>query len=382
MLKSSPTELAIEDDASEWTDRCEYWCSYRPRKIGPEKKYHFREPLILCGHGIRLRVDYGTLFIRNGLTHYRQKIEEIRFFPGDPNLPDRIIISDGNGAISLDALNWMSEQEIEFIQLNWRGEVSTVAGKHGYSANPRLVEAQRSISGTSRGIEIVRWLIREKLAASLETLENEIPKSEVRDGAVFRVQKWISQIEKPNIANSIPKILGIEGGAAAAYFAAWHGIALKWAGGKRKPIPLNWREIGPRTMAWRKHGNNARHPVNAMLNYGYGILKSQIRSEIAAAGFDPSIGLIHGNGRNPLPLVYDLMEPLRPVVDSRILRLAQEHTFCQGDFTITKEGACRLNPQLGRRIVELASKVSIKTGLVKHITPFLKSTHRIEKCDA
>lgn len=339
----------------EWAERSEYWRTYEPKKRGGKKKFHYREPVILTGHGIRVRVHCGTLLIRNGFTHYPQKSEEIRFFRGDPNLPDRIIISDGSGGISLDALNWMSEQEIEFLQLNWRGEVSTVAGKQGYSADPRLVAAQRSIAGTDRAIEIVRWLIREKLAASLQTLENAVPKSENRDAAIVRLGKWISQIENPRTAISIPKILGIEGAAAAAYFAAWYGIPLKWTGVKPKPIPESWREIGPRKMAWRKRSRCARHPVNAMLNYGYAVLKSQLRSEIVAAGFDPSIGIMHGTSENKLPLVYDLMEPLRPVVDAKILTFAQANTFSPGDFTISASGACRLNPQLTQKIVAVSA---------------------------
>ena len=59
-----------------------------------------------------------------------------------------------------------------------------------------------------------------------------------------------------------------------------------------------------------------------MLNYGYGALKSQIRSEIIAAGLDPSVGIIHGNDKNRNLLVSDLMEPLRPEVDRTILEFA------------------------------------------------------------
>jgi len=84
-----------------WSDRCEFWRTLAAHKRGIPKKYRYREPLILCGHGIRLRVDHGTLLIRNGFTHYPQKSEDIRFFPGDPNLPDRIVISDGSGGIPL-----------------------------------------------------------------------------------------------------------------------------------------------------------------------------------------------------------------------------------------------------------------------------------------
>jgi CRISPR-associated protein Cas1 len=108
-------------------------------------------------------------------------------------------------------------------------------------------------------------------------------------------------------------------------------------------------------MTWRKGAQNARHPINAMLNYGYGVLKSQIRSEIIAAGLDPSIGIIHGNDKNRNPLVSDLMEPLRPVVDRMILEFALSQTFTPGDFTINRLGGCRLNPQMAKVIASGAT---------------------------
>jgi CRISPR-associated protein Cas1 len=88
-----------------------------------------------------------------------------------------------------------------------------------------------------------------------------------------------------------------------------------------------------------------------MLNYGYGIMVHQLRSQVIAAGLDPTIGIIHGNSENPMPLVYDLMEPLRPVVDAEVLAFASVNTFAPGDFTIAKSGACLLNAQLARATV-------------------------------
>jgi len=104
-------------------------------------------------------------------------------------------------------------------------------------------------------------------------------------------------------------------------------------------------------MNWKKDGANARHPVNAMLNYGYAVLISQIAIELAAAGFDLSIGIAHSGRRNPKALVYDFMEPLRPVVDRQVLQFALAQTFTPGDFTINNWGGCRLNPQMARAVV-------------------------------
>jgi CRISP-associated protein Cas1 len=92
-----------------------------------------------------------------------------------------------------------------------------------------------------------------------------------------------------------------------------------------------------------------------MLNYGYATLESQCRIAALSSGLDPEIGLLHTMRPGRLALVYDLMEPLRPAVDSAVLRLAQEHTFTPTDFVITQRGVCRLHPQLARRVTAVAS---------------------------
>jgi hypothetical protein len=58
------------------------------------------------------------------------------------------------------------------------------------------------------------------------------------------------------------------------------------------PIPDDWHQIGPRTSGKNRVGTNrnATHPVNAILNYAYAVLESQVRMQIAADGYDPTIG--------------------------------------------------------------------------------------------
>jgi hypothetical protein len=86
------------DDDLNWAARCIYWLENRDPKSRPRKKNRpERQPLILSGHGMRLRIDHGTLLVQNGFTHYPQRREEFRLFPGDwrasagtlPNVPSR-----------------------------------------------------------------------------------------------------------------------------------------------------------------------------------------------------------------------------------------------------------------------------------------------------
>jgi len=64
-------------------------------------------------------------------------------------------------------------------------------------------------------------------------------------------------------------------------------------------------------------------PRNAMLNYGYALLRAVICRALCAAGLHPSLGLNHRNRYNAFVLADDLMEPLRPLVDERVVRLCQ-----------------------------------------------------------
>ena len=61
--------------------------------------------------------------------------------------------------------------------------------------------------------------------------------------------------------------------------------------------------------------------LNALLNYGYTILRSATARAVVAAGLHPSIGLHHSNDANAMRLVDDLMEPFRPVVDLKAWQL-------------------------------------------------------------
>jgi CRISP-associated protein Cas1 len=161
---------------------------------------------------------------------------------------------------------------------------------------------------------------------------------------------------KHDAPSTVDGLRGVEGRAAIVYFAAWHSFPLRWKGIGRHGIPDDWRQIGRRLsmVSNGRHYRNryATHPVNAMLNYAYAVLENNVRMQVVGADLDPRVGYFHGNYRDKHGLVYDLMEPLRPVVDRGVLGFVQRHTFEPGDFTLTSNGVCRLNPQLARTLVK------------------------------
>lgn len=62
--------------------------------------------------------------------------------------------------------------------------------------------------------------------------------------------------------------------------------------------------------------------INAMLNYGYTVMRALCARSIVAAGLHPSIGVHHANRGNAFALADDLVEPFRPLVDAMAIRLA------------------------------------------------------------
>lgn len=62
--------------------------------------------------------------------------------------------------------------------------------------------------------------------------------------------------------------------------------------------------------------------INALLNYGYAVVRAATARAVVASGLIPSLGVFHKNRGNPFCLADDLLEPFRPFVDWRVRHLA------------------------------------------------------------
>ena len=118
------------------------------------------------------------------------------------------------------------------------------------------------------------------------------------------------------------------------------------------PRAIQFPTIGD---AWFAHlavpssGNrNAAHPVNAILNYAYAILQSQVQIQAVMEGYDPMLGIMHYDRDVAPAFVFDMMEPERPKMDRAVLWFLKSEALHPADFTIWEDGVVRLNPELAR----------------------------------
>ncbi len=356
--------LAVSPQSSdEWAERSAHWMTKNQKSENPRKRRDRNaKPLILCGHGVSLRIQNGSLVIRDGFTHYPQEQALHRFFRGDLSLPPRIVLIDGSGTLSFDVLTWLSEQGVALVRIDWSGGAASVLSGHGYCADRAKVQWQvETRADSQRRMAFSIGLIQRKISGSIETLQTVIPGSKVRDQACERLRTELSILanEPPG---DIALLRGIEGRASATYFSAWQGAPLSWKATSRHPVPERWAAIGPRASIRVGKINNERasHPVNAMLNYAYAVLQSQLQIECVNEGYDPTIGVMHHGSKGSPAFVFDLMEPSRPIVDAEILRFVLETPLSGADFTLRSDGVCRVGAQLARRVA--ARTVEIVPG--------------------
>lgn len=123
-------------------------------------------------------------------------------------------------------------------------------------------------------------------------------------------------------APSIPQLFGIEGDAAARYFSAFTTMLsprvtaaehLRFDGRSRRP---------------------AHDPVNAALNFCYGLLIGDLIRAIIACGLDPHAGFLHSSERNKPALALDLAEEFRtPLADSVVIGAFNNGELKARDFS-------------------------------------------------
>src|SRR5271163_3449351 len=175
-------------DDTEWVDRCLHWLQpNKGSRTRLAKREKTREPLILCGHGVSLKIDAGTLLIRNGFTHYPQKQETFRYFKGDANLPPRIIMLDGSGSITFDVLTWLNEQKVPLIKIDWTGNAVIVVSRDSFAANrDRVAWQAETRSNRRKRMEFCNGLIAKKIEGCVATLETSLRRSGAWKGAMDR----------------------------------------------------------------------------------------------------------------------------------------------------------------------------------------------------
>lgn len=172
---------------------------------------------------------------------------------------------------------------------------------------------------------------------------------------IIRLAADVTALQAPNADHARDAILNLEGRAGAAY---WEGVKLI---------------LGDKAGFSKRKHRGATDPVNAILNYGYGILYSQVWSAITLAGLEPFAGFIHVDRPGKPSLVLDMVEEFRqPVVDRALLaaigrgfKIEMESPDAGEDARLSdvtrKETAARILERLENKVTYEGKKWELKS---------------------
>lgn len=216
------------------------------------------------------------------------------------------VVAHGNVDLSSGLVRELLWRNVVITWCSSRGRVmGWAASAEGPNGGPRHRQHVESERGR---LDLAREFVAGKIA-NQATLLRRHGNSPNAVAALRDLQRLTGQ------AGSLNELFGVEGEAASRYFAEFSSM-------------LNAGDGLGFTVRTRRP---ATDPVNAALNYAYGMLVSDVIRAILACGMDPHAGFLHSPERNKPALALDLCEEFRaPVADSVVIG-----AFNNGELTVT-----------------------------------------------
>jgi CRISP-associated protein Cas1 len=219
------------------------------------------------------------------------------------------------------------------IPVVWRSPAGHYVGQSvdlsGRSAAARRAQ-YRAAENPARSLAIARTLVRAKIVNARGLLRRHAVEAPNTLGELRRLAM------KAERAASMPTLLGIEGTAAASFYAVLPHMIVParrdgfgWNGRRRRPPP---------------------DPLNALLSYLYAVVAGECAIASLAAGLDPTVGFLHAERPGRPALALDLLEPFRSVIADAVALAVVNRGEARPDHFETAETGVRLNDR-GRRIV-------------------------------
>ncbi|MEA5471423.1 type I-D CRISPR-associated endonuclease Cas1d [Spirulina sp. 06S082] len=189
----------------------------------------------------------------------------------------------------------------------------------GYSRNGQLRLAQYAVHcDPVRRLALVKMLV----AGKIHNQYNVLYRHGQKENPLKERKKLVSQHD------TLDAVRGVEGLAAREYFSYWQGM-----------LPKGWTFSG-------RFRRPPTDPVNSLLGFAYGLLRTQVTAAVHVAGLDPYIGYLHETTRGQPAMVLDLMEELRGLIADNLvlsvlgLKQVQIEDFREslGAYRLTDEG--------------------------------------------
>ena len=232
------------------------------------------------------------------------------------------IIILGKGAITFDAIALLAEADVDLIAIDWRGNIRYRLSSKEHN-NVQIRKQQYQSLNDARSGYLAKKFIESKiknqrsLLGALSRNRGGIEFLEIQKNKLNNLAMALNEIDNRPSEKVRSKIFGIEGMASQEY---WQGFRYV---------------VGDDLNFLNRSGKGAKDIVNAMLNYSYAILASEVLKSLHMSGLDPYAGFLHSDLYGRTSLVFDVMEEFRQqIVDRSVLRLISLGQIQHDDFEL------------------------------------------------
>lgn len=241
----------------------------------------------------------------------------------------------GNVSLTTPALHELLRREIPVAWHSYGGWFLGLTQGLGHR-NVELRTAQyRASFDEHRCLELGRTFVAAKIRNARTLLRRNWRGEQSPERELGELAHWARRAEH---ARSVDELLGIEGNAAAIYFAAFRHLLAESA--LAQGFAFEKRNRRPPT-----------DPVNALLSFAYAMLARTVTVTLATVGFDPWRGFYHRPRYGRPALALDLMESFRPLIaDSAVITAINNGEVRTEDF-VRAAGACALTPSGRKRFI-------------------------------
>lgn len=260
--------------------------------------------LILSGFGLFLSKKSERLLVRKG----KAVIYQFPFF----RLHEVVVGSRGI-TISSDLLEDLCVRGIRLSFLDYLGKPYAMITSPMLTATVQARREQILAFADKRGLEFSKAVVLGKIKNQERLLRyfGKYLKKEAEE-KFERIDEIASQLR--SLWEKVPAIDGASVNEARGTLMGTEGTAgrIYWEGVKEI--------IGHKVEFFGREHRGATDEVNSLLNYGYGILYSQVWGAVINAGLEPFAGFLHVDRPGKPSLVLDLVEEFRqPVVDRTVI---------------------------------------------------------------
>lgn len=325
-------------------------------------KNHYNVKL-LSGYGLSVKLKNNHLVLTDGYNPFTDEQQKEEWFI--TQIPYEKIVISGKGYLSTEAISLLCENNKNIVLTDSSGHpVSLINGCMDSMTATRYRMGQYD---TFRNHDKRKYLCQQIVKAKLESQIRFI-KSLKRDDSSDVLSKLQGNIKKVD-SDDAEKV---EATSANVYFRYYTTLFDP----KFKFDSRNQPAIGNKK-------RRASDPINALLNYGYSVLAGQISKYVTGIGLDPYFGFMHKQHTGYQPLVYDIMEPFRWLVESAIYHVTNtndfRHCIRMKDFAWTRDGSVVLSNEIKRKFLEKLER-NFQQDRQFHFKHGRKNTHDMSMC--